>query len=327
MTRSKTTASLKTTVWLCALLFAGLSAVAARAAAPAVHLKERIVVRDSIVTLGDMFDGAGAAASLTVTTAPAPGQRKTVATADIQRLLQRNGLTWDFPPRTRGIAIERAGRRVTAADLAALIAETLRRQGQPERKVSLSNPNLTLFLPVGSDARVSVKELDFAADRGRFTALLAVPDDRGTTTLRVTGRAVRTLRLPILRTAKNRGEVIRKGDIGWIEVASGRIAGNIATDIDQLVGLAARRRLQADSPVRLSDVAPPVVVAKGSLVTMVVATPMLTLTATGRALENGAAGETIQVRNTNSKATIEAIVVSPSEVRVPVGARLVTAAR
>jgi len=319
----------KTTIWLCGLLCLGLTAAVARASAPvlSVHLKDRIVVRDRIVTLGDMFEGAGPAATLTVTRAPAPGQRKTVATMDIQRLLGRNGLTWDFPPRTRGIAIERAGRRVTATKIAAIIGQALRKQGRPERKITLANPNLAFYLPVNSKAGVGVKTLEFDDDSGRFTAVLTVPDDQGVATSRVAGRAVRTLRLPVLHTPKNRGDVIAKDDIDWIEVAASRTAGNVATDATQIVGQAARRRMQADSPIRLSDLVAPVIVAKGTLVTMVVATPMLTLTAIGRALENGALGATIRVRNTDSKTTVEAIVVSSREVRVPVAMRLITATR
>jgi flagella basal body P-ring formation protein FlgA len=78
----------------------------------------------------------------------------------------------------------------------------------------------------------------------------------------------------------------------------------------------AKRPLQADLPLHAGDVREPIVVAKGSLVTLVVQSPTMTLTSKGRAMENGARGESIRVQNTQSKIVVEGEVVSSGTVRV-----------
>jgi flagella basal body P-ring formation protein FlgA len=77
-----------------------------------------------------------------------------------------------------------------------------------------------------------------------------------------------------------------------------------------------RRVLSAGAPVRLGDLRPPVVVARGSRVTMQVRYGALTVTAGGRALEDGAMGAVIRVVNVDSSRTVEAVVTGPNQVAV-----------
>jgi flagella basal body P-ring formation protein FlgA len=116
------------------------------------------------------------------------------------------------------------------------------------------------------------------------------------------------------------GEVISASDMIWTEVPTERLAQNVVTQMDALVGLAPRRDLREGAPILSGDVKKPVVVQKNTLVAMVVRTPGMTLTAQGRALEDGVQGQSIRVLNTQTKRTIQASVVSPGEVLVETAA-------
>jgi len=74
--------------------------------------------------------------------------------------------------------------------------------------------------------------------------------------------------------------------------------------------------LRAGQPIRNGDVRAPVVVAKGSLVTMILKTRNMILTSKGRAIENGAIGDTVKIMNTRSKTVIEAVVAGANRVTV-----------
>ena len=87
-------------------------------------------------------------------------------------------------------------------------------------------------------------------------------------------------------------------------------------DAEELLGKTPRRPIRAETPVRLTDLAVAVAVVKGSLVTIALQTANMQLTTQGRALQNGSIGETIRIANTVSNRTLEAVVVSPSEVAV-----------
>jgi flagella basal body P-ring formation protein FlgA len=62
-----------------------------------------------------------------------------------------------------------------------------------------------------------------------------------------------------------------------------------------------------------------VLVARNSTVTIVLQTGYLRLTAQGKAIEDGAKGDTIRVTNLQSKKTIEAVVAGPDFVTVQSG--------
>ena len=87
------------------------------------------------------------------------------------------------------------------------------------------------------------------------------------------------------------------------------------SEID-LIGRTPRRGIRAGSPVQISAVQRPIIVAKNSLVTIVLRTPRMTLTATGKALENGADGDVIKISNSQSKTVIEAEVITAGRVSI-----------
>ena len=59
-------------------------------------------------------------------------------------------------------------------------------------------------------------------------------------------------------------------------------------------------------PLRERDVQEPIIVAKGSTVSLVYRTESMVLTAGGKALEDGAMGSVIRVLNSQSKVVVEA---------------------
>jgi flagella basal body P-ring formation protein FlgA len=69
-------------------------------------------------------------------------------------------------------------------------------------------------------------------------------------------------------------------------------------------------------PIQTSAIQRPILVAKGSLVTIILRTPKMTLTAQGKALDNGADGDTVRITNSQSKKVIEAEVTGTARVAV-----------
>ncbi len=94
------------------LIAAALSACLALAAAPpavagmAVSLKSETVDSDGMVTLGDLFEGAGGLAGVRV--AARPGPSVVLDASAVQSLAHRSGLDWGNPDRLRRIIV-RAG--------------------------------------------------------------------------------------------------------------------------------------------------------------------------------------------------------------------------
>jgi flagella basal body P-ring formation protein FlgA len=112
-----------------------------------------------------------------------------------------------------------------------------------------------------------------------------------------------------------RGQVIADADLAEQTVAPARMRPGVVSDASALVGREARRLLHAGEPVRADDVRMPVLVVKGSTVTMTFAVPGIVLTATGRAMSDGGLGETVVVQNPASFRQVSCIVTGTGTVR------------
>ena len=89
----------------------------------------------------------------------------------------------------------------------------------------------------------------------------------------------------------------------------------VVTTMDALSGMEARRVLRAGETVRPEDVRHPILVTRGSTVTMTFEAPGITVTAMGKALSEGGLGETIGVQNVASYRQVSAVVTGPGQVR------------
>jgi flagella basal body P-ring formation protein FlgA len=99
---------------------------------------------------------------------------------------------------------------------------------------------------------------------------------------------------------------------------------DVVTNPRLLIGQEPRYQLRAGAPIRTVEVQKPVVVGKSSSVTIILRSKFMTLTAQGRALEDGSVGDVIRVTNVQSKQTVDAKVEGPGQVSVmPGGLRAV----
>jgi len=90
----------------------------------------------------------------------------------------------------------------------------------------------------------------------------------------------------------------------------------VLTDINAMVGLAARHQLPAGQPLTASDLMKPEIVQRNDTVTIVYQVPGVTLTLRGQARDAGALGDTIGVLNLESKRVVQAVISGPDRVMV-----------
>jgi flagella basal body P-ring formation protein FlgA len=90
------------------------------------------------------------------------------------------------------------------------------------------------------------------------------------------------------------------------------------TDMQVVVGLAARHPLQPGLPLHDADLMKPALVQRNDTVTIVYEAPGLTLTLRGQAQDTGALGDTVNVQNMQSKRIVQGVVSGPGRVTVAV---------
>ncbi|HEY1961174.1 MAG TPA: flagellar basal body P-ring formation chaperone FlgA [Rhizomicrobium sp.] len=112
-----------------------------------------------------------------------------------------------------------------------------------------------------------------------------------------------------------RGETIADSDLSYLTIANGPNVSGIVTSMDQLSGMQARRVLRASMSLRGDDVRRPILVTKGSTVTMTFDAPGVTLTALGKAMTEGGMGETVTILNPVSYRQITGVVTGAGQAR------------
>jgi len=132
----------------------------------------------------------------------------------------------------------------------------------------------------------------------------------------VAGRAYGTVEVPVLTRRVAPGDTISAGDIDWMELRAEQAGTDIAASEAQLIGLTPKRGVPVNQPVRVRDLQSPRVVDKGAMVTITLTSQNLTLSAQGKALQDGGKGDTIRVVNTQSNRIVEAVIVGPNQVAV-----------
>jgi flagella basal body P-ring formation protein FlgA len=122
-----------------------------------------------------------------------------------------------------------------------------------------------------------------------------------------------------------RGETLAESDLTYESVAPESVLPGTATSMESAVGLQSRRVLRAGFSMRMDDLRAPILVTKGSTVTMIFEAPGITLTATGRALSEGGMGEVVTVLNPVSYRQISATVAGAGTVKAQTGLMSISA--
>jgi len=125
-----------------------------------------------------------------------------------------------------------------------------------------------------------------------------------------------TVYIPVPQRRIEAEAVIKHEDIIEVAVDGRRLSPTVVRDRRNLVGMAAKKPLEENKVINTYDIAAPLLVKRNELVTMVVKSEVMQLTAQGRALENGAMGDVVRVLNTGSKKTVEGIVTGAGTVEL-----------
>jgi flagella basal body P-ring formation protein FlgA len=216
-------------------------------------------VSGETVTLGDLFEGAGAAGRLAV--ANRSGQTVVLDAAIVQAMARRAGLDWANAEGLRRIIVHAGAPSASAGGVPVAAAVA---------------------------ARGNVEVLTYT----------------------------RSL---------NAGEIVQPADLTWIKVAAA--PADSPSDAEAVIGQAAKRPLRAGAVVMTRDVGSAIVIKQGDVVTVTFEADGIQLTLEGKAMGSAGVGESLTVLNTQSKKTVQTMVVGPGQAVVGPAAQDIKTAR
>lgn len=295
-----------------------LMLLSASAMAQEVRLRSGISVQGDFVHIGDLFSNAGDKSTVRIAYAPAPGKKAVFNAQWLFNVARSHSLPWRPLNLNARSVVEREGQIIHRDEIEDKLVAALADYGiGKDVDVDFGNRLLRLFVPIDRPASVSIETVSFAPSTGRFSATVAAPaNDPSAQRMRIAGRVYQLESLPVLNKRMGRSDIIKKSDVEWIKVRTRNIRSEVIRDPAELIGQSPRRIIQSGAAVRKNEVQRPVLVPKRSLVTVLHQTPLMRLTARGRALEDGGMGDIIRIANATSKKVIEAEVTGFNRVTV-----------
>ena len=296
--------------------------LAGLATAHAASVRGEVHVAGDLVTLGDLVDGAGDKADVAVFRAPDLGKSGVISASRIVEAAARHGLTASADG-VGAVTVWRDSRTLSQHEIEDAVRRTLAERGLvgdgTEVEIAVNGLNAPVHLPVSASGRPMVTEFAIDSDGRAFDARVTITDDAGKPAyiVRASGRLTDFVEIPVLARRVDRLETIQPDDLVMKKVEVSDATAAVA-DTSAIVGQAAVRTLRAGVPIAARDLTAPLIVQRNEIVTMVLRSGRLLLTTKGRALADGAEGDTVSVINNASKRIVEGRVMADGSIEVEV---------
>jgi flagellar basal body P-ring formation protein FlgA len=292
----------------------------AQSAPPPPALRASVTVTSDVVRIGDLVENAGPVANIPIFRSPDLGTTGAVATNRIVDAIRPHEL---IGIDTRGLAeviVTRSSRAISAQEISSRIAQALSGQygfGDAHNiLVNFDHDVRTLQVEPDVTGELQVLSVSYDARTAHFDVTFGLPSsmEMRRQTTHYTGTATATVDALAVDHPIERGQVIKASDVTVLRRPKTDTAA--VTDMNAVVGLAARHPLQPNQPLGTADLMKPEIVQRNNTVTIVYQAPGVTLTLRGQAQESGALGDTISVMNSESKRVVQAVVSGPDRVSV-----------
>lgn len=282
-------------------------------------MKQNVMVDSAVIKLGDLFDRPITGGDTPIAQAPKPGQTVSLDARFLRQLMRAYHLDISNSETFDHVLVARKSQMIKSDEVTAAIVQAIseRTEQSANMDIVFDNGEVQFTLPTNVPATVAVQGLNFDAANNRFLAILAVPATGPTLyTQQVVGTVYEKTQVPVLKRLVSAGDTIQQDDIDWTSSRVDQLASNTVTDAQQMIGRIAKRPLRPGQLLRATDLISEPTVHKNDLITIAVQTRDMSLTVRGKALEDGAVGQTIHVMNVNTKKQLVGSVKDASTVLI-----------
>lgn len=163
---------------------------------------------------------------------------------------------------------------------------------------------------------VDISEIDINKKSRRFDASIKFTAKDYSETIQVRGRYDEIISVPVLSYRLPHGKVVQASDIEYIDYEKSKVRFDTAQTAKEIIGKELRRSMPEMRPIRKRDLISEQVISKNSVVNMIYKTPFVTLQATGISMDDGAKGDLVRIKNSESSKVVQAEVMDNNLVMV-----------
>ncbi len=288
-------------------------------------LKEKVVVSGNAVTLNDLLQIPIEQGDVAIFAAPTPGESGVINVTRAIEAVKSYGVENIPLPANTEIQVVREGRKIEMAELERLVAvKATQYLHTPAENitVSFSRPASDIKVEKTADAAPALSSFKLDPQSGRFEARLFVSNSailKEASPAILAGTLHETAQVVRLKRELVRGQVVTANDIELARIGRQQMTINALHDAADIVGLAARRNLEAGATLRAGDLEKTKLVKRNEMVMITYETPAIVVTTRGKALADGTLGDVIDVQNLQSKRTIQVTVSGEGRVTAQAG--------
>ncbi|WP_316860044.1 flagellar basal body P-ring formation chaperone FlgA [uncultured Cohaesibacter sp.] len=317
-------------IWKRAYLVASLSialglsslstALSSEPAREPARLRGNVTVEARLVTVGDLFENAGQYAHKAVFRAPSIGQSGSVRAERVIDAAIRAGLRNIDPNNVAVVRVARASELVTESDVTESLKAILQSKGfvsaTDRVDVELNSGFVDQHAAAGGVRPYDIHNLRFDRPSGRFAATLSLYGRNDIGDIRLTGRAIESMLVPVMTRTVSKGEIVSDSDITLRSTPKQQAILAKPAMMNDIIGMAAKQTIRAGTIANSSYFTPPDMVKRSDTVTIIFETGNLNLSISAKALANGAKGDVIPVQNSQTNRIIRAEVIEHGLLRI-----------
>lgn len=291
-----------------------------------VVLKPSTEVNSASIRLSDVFSGIPETVDRPIASSPAAGKSVTYDARILFALAEKYRLNWKPESLADRAVLTRAATKITQDMIKAAVLDKLQNENiRGKTEIVFDSRSLEINLPADRAPKFVLNNFNYEPANKRFRSEFFAETGGSPIALPVTGRVLVKRDVPVLNRRLEAGTTIGKADLDWISLQDDRITADMVTDPSELIGREVRHDTQRDQPLHSRDVIPPRLVTRGSLVIMKIQTPYMLITAQGRVLQDGTAGDVVRVTNTQSNRVVEGVVDGAGVVTIQTAQKLTLA--
>lgn len=283
----------------------------------AADLRTDGTITGDYIRLGDIFDGTKNG-EYVLGPAPAPGKEMILNAKTLYKIASALEVDWKPNSAQEQIILRRDASVLPQTEITAALEKKLKENGVSDKfTIDYMNAPSDFILPAGTEKTIEVTAFQFDPNSDHFEAVVVSPSaEKPVKRASVSGRIERLVAVPVLRNSLKNGDIIGVQDIDWIDMAQNKIPAGTAMTEKDLIDMTPKRVAAAGKPMLLLDLTPPKMVDRGDAITLVFETGAMTLTAKGKALQDGALGDMVRVANTDSNKSLQGVVTAHREVTI-----------
>jgi flagella basal body P-ring formation protein FlgA len=294
----------------------------------AVTIKPDVELNRYAVRLSDLFAGVPVEIDRDIAQAPAPCKPALYNEMVLNKLAQTYRLDWQAQPNADHVTVTSSCTRISNDMVRDAVIARIKADSSTKDRVfdvAFDARNMEIDLPSNQAPDFKLENFTYDPTNKQFRADLTAQTPRGPYVHPITGHVMVKRSVPILAHRVEAGTTLAASDLDWVQIPEERVTSDVVTEPTQLIGRELRRDTAEGDLLRAHDVIPPRLVTRGSLVTLKIETPFISITSQGKSQQDGAEGEVVRVTNTQSNRIVEGVVTAPGVVEIRTSQKLASA--